>query len=135
MLTPAPILKASSQRVTLLAGLYQNASKLFCGEMTKDKCTLALISRSNTVQDIETLVINAQKNFEQSRNRKLKKWLGRVTRSLMYYGNIFDVLAQHHPEYVALAWGAMKFLLVVSLFWGERSDNLLTLRFVGSSKS
>jgi len=53
----------------------------------------------------------------------------------MYYGNIFDVLAQHHPEYVALAWGAMKFLLVVSLFWGERSDNLLTLRFVGSSKS
>ena len=53
----------------------------------------------------------------------------------MYYGNIFDVFAQHHPEYVALAWGAMKFLFVVSLFWGERSHNLLMFGFVGSSKS
>lgn len=26
-----------------------------------------------------------------------------------------DVLVQHHPEYVALAWGAMKLLFVVSL--------------------
>jgi hypothetical protein len=33
----------------------------------------------------------------------------------MYYANIFDVLAQHHPEYVALAWGAMKFLFVAIL--------------------
>ena len=25
-----------------------------------------------------------------------------------------DVIVQHHPEYVALAWGAMKFLFKVS---------------------
>ena len=25
-----------------------------------------------------------------------------------------DVLVQHHPEYTALAWGAMKFVSVVS---------------------
>ncbi|KAG9190518.1 hypothetical protein G6011_08606 [Alternaria panax] len=29
----------------------------------------------------------------------------------MYYGKIMDTLAQHHPEYVALVWGAMKFVL------------------------
>lgn len=28
---------------------------------------------------------------------------------------IFDVYAQHHPEYVSLAWGTMKFLFIVSL--------------------
>jgi len=31
----------------------------------------------------------------------------------MYYGKIMDTLAQHHPEYVALVWGAMKFVLIV----------------------
>ncbi|KAF2267733.1 hypothetical protein CC78DRAFT_456466 [Lojkania enalia] len=33
----------------------------------------------------------------------------------MHYSTIFDVIAQHHPEYVALAWGAMKFLFVAVL--------------------
>jgi hypothetical protein len=32
----------------------------------------------------------------------------------MYYGKVFDTLAQHHPEYVALAWGAVKLVLMVS---------------------
>ncbi|KAH7125898.1 hypothetical protein EDB81DRAFT_201955 [Dactylonectria macrodidyma] len=30
----------------------------------------------------------------------------------MFYGQILDVIAQHHPEYVSLAWGTIKFLLV-----------------------
>jgi len=28
---------------------------------------------------------------------------------------VFDVFVQHYPEYVSLAWGAFKFLFVVSL--------------------
>lgn len=31
---------------------------------------------------------------------------------------IFDVFAQHHPEYVSLAWGTMKFLFIVSTRFG-----------------
>jgi len=31
----------------------------------------------------------------------------------MYYGVIMDTLSQHHPEYVSLAWGAIKFLFIV----------------------
>ncbi|EDU51595.1 hypothetical protein PtrSN002B_010849 [Pyrenophora tritici-repentis] len=30
----------------------------------------------------------------------------------MYYGKVLDTLAQHHPEYTALAWGAIKILLM-----------------------
>ncbi|KAF4451241.1 hypothetical protein FALBO_16362 [Fusarium albosuccineum] len=30
----------------------------------------------------------------------------------MFYGQILDVLVQHHPEYVSLVWGAFKFLLL-----------------------
>jgi hypothetical protein len=36
-----------------------------------------------------------------------------VSCRIMYYGKVLDVLAQHHPEYVALAWGAMKLVLMV----------------------
>jgi hypothetical protein len=32
----------------------------------------------------------------------------------MFYSQVLDALAQHHPEYVALVWGTLKFLLVVS---------------------
>lgn len=33
----------------------------------------------------------------------------------MYYGGVLDALSQHHPEYVALAWGAVKFVLMVRI--------------------
>ena len=36
-----------------------------------------------------------------------------LSEKLLYYSNVFDVLAQHHPEYVALAWGTLKFLFIV----------------------
>ncbi|EJT75559.1 hypothetical protein GGTG_05492 [Gaeumannomyces tritici R3-111a-1] len=33
----------------------------------------------------------------------------------MYYGAIFDMFSSHHPEYVSLAWGTMKFLFIAVL--------------------
>ena len=30
-----------------------------------------------------------------------------------HYGKVMDVLVQQHPEYVALAWGAMKLVFGV----------------------
>ncbi|KAL9594283.1 MAG: hypothetical protein Q9219_007123, partial [cf. Caloplaca sp. 3 TL-2023] len=32
--------------------------------------------------------------------------------AVFYYGNILDVLVQHHPKYVGLAWGIFEFLFV-----------------------
>ena len=48
---------------------------------------------------------------------KIQRWLTGLSQKLLYYGNIFDVMAQHHPEYVALAWGTFKLLFVVGLFF------------------
>ena len=47
-------------------------------------------------------------------NQKVGKWLSKLSTRVNFYGNIMDVLVQHHPEYVALAWGGMKCLFVVS---------------------
>lgn len=32
---------------------------------------------------------------------------------MLYYGAALDILAQHHPEYVSLAWGTIKFIFIV----------------------
>jgi hypothetical protein len=45
---------------------------------------------------------------------KARKWLGIFSSKIMFYASILDVLVQHHPEYVSLAWGAMRFLFAVS---------------------
>lgn len=44
---------------------------------------------------------------------KARLWLVGLSEKLMYYGNIFDVMAQHHPEYVSLAWGTFKLVFIV----------------------
>jgi hypothetical protein len=48
-------------------------------------------------------------------NAKARLWLTEISETLVYYGNIFDVMVQHHPEYVSLAWGTFKLLFVVSI--------------------
>ena len=61
------------------------------------------------------MVLEAKSHYNITRhNKSLSKWLSKLSSRVQFYGNIMDVLVQHHPEYVALAWGAMKFLFVVS---------------------
>jgi len=51
---------------------------------------------------------------QQSQSSKAKKWLTLLSERITHYGAIMDTLSQHHPEYVSLAWGAMKFFFIVS---------------------
>ena len=37
----------------------------------------------------------------------------RISSWVMFYSQVLDVLSQHHPEYLALAWGATRFVLMV----------------------
>jgi len=45
---------------------------------------------------------------------KLRLWLTGLSEKIMYYSNVFDVMVQHHPEYVSLAWGTFKLIFIVS---------------------
>ena len=54
-----------------------------------------------------------QQTYSQSRHHKARRWLNTFADRVVYYGNIMDVLVQHHPEYVSLAWGTFKLLFVV----------------------
>jgi hypothetical protein len=66
------------------------------------------------MQDVKAAADDAQKAYEaRSRKSKAQQHLAAFSSRLMYYGVIMDTLSQHHPEYVSLAWGAVKFLFVV----------------------
>ena len=68
------------------------------------------------MQDVIAAVESAKLEYEmRSRKGKIREYLVAFSSRVMYYGSIMDSLSQHHPEYVALAWGTMKFLFVVGL--------------------
>ena len=94
---------------------FQEGLNRFSSDLTSDRKKVELSEGFSRIQEIQYL---AQKSFakysDEKRFPKAKKWIQRFTAKISHYGNIMDVLVQHHPEYVALAWGAMKLLLVVS---------------------
>ncbi|KIW46704.1 uncharacterized protein PV06_02352 [Exophiala oligosperma] len=54
-----------------------------------------------------------QQTYSQSRHHdKARRWLNTFADRVVYYGNIIDVLVQHHPEYASLAWGLFKLIFV-----------------------
>lgn len=42
------------------------------------------------------------------------KWVGKLSRAVVHYSGVFDVLSQHHPEFTSLVWGVTKFILMVN---------------------
>ncbi|KAI6086340.1 hypothetical protein F4821DRAFT_238530 [Hypoxylon rubiginosum] len=63
------------------------------------------------MHEVQSILENAMSKYKsKQRFSVLRDRLKRLSSKIHYYGNVVDVLVQHHPEYVALVWGAMKFL-------------------------
>ncbi|CAZ83654.1 unnamed protein product [Tuber melanosporum] len=66
------------------------------------------------MDDVLKYTSEAMESWENKRCwKKPRKWLECFSTRVTYYGKILDVIAQHHPEYVSLAWGTMKLLFVI----------------------
>jgi hypothetical protein len=74
------------------------------------------VQQLQSLNDLEIILNKAQSKYEQQHEgKKVAKSLSQFSSRICHYGQIFDVLVQHHPEYISLAWGAMKFLFVVRI--------------------
>ncbi|KAF4336554.1 hypothetical protein FBEOM_9596 [Fusarium beomiforme] len=92
---------------------FQEGLNRFASDLTKDADKVEFSKSFSSIQDIQILVRDSfMKYSDEKRFPKARKWLQRAISKIHHYGNIMDVLVQHHPEYVSLAWGAMKFVLV-----------------------
>ncbi|KAF2180741.1 hypothetical protein K469DRAFT_591465, partial [Zopfia rhizophila CBS 207.26] len=76
------------------------------------------------IEDVLEIIAIAKEKYEaQRKGSKVRERLAAVSR-VTYYSQILDVLSQHHPEYVSLAWGTMKFLFVLVLNHEETTSEL-----------
>lgn len=83
--------------------------------MTKDPRKIAVAEGATCLGDVQEIIEKSMAKYELDRKHwKTRRWLHSMAGKLDYYQNVMDMLVQHHPEYVALVWGAMKFLLLVS---------------------
>ncbi|KAJ9131624.1 Nacht domain protein [Pleurostoma richardsiae] len=95
---------------------YNKAIESLSKELTPDECQAIWLHSRTSMGDVQDAVVEAQKEYKsRSKDSKIRKWLNNASSRVMYYGAIFDMFAQHHPEYVSLAWGAMKFLFIAVL--------------------
>jgi hypothetical protein len=74
------------------------------------------ILQATSLQDVVDAVAMAHRRYEKEHTKsKARRCITEFSKRLCYYGNVMDVLVQHHPEYVALVWGAMKLIFSVCL--------------------
>jgi len=106
----------------ILAAAVASAKTILSKELPASDCTKIWLDQQqfNTIDGFADAVSNARQAYESRSSsgkafKKARMWLTSLSGRIVYYGNILDVLVQHHPEYVSLAWGAFKFLFVVSL--------------------
>lgn len=123
----APLKDDRSDPLQPATDAFHEAVRLFEEKLTSDPKKRARIQslKAARLQDVVEEVTKAQTRYETQRgDSKTRKCILAFSKRVHYYGKIMDVLVQHHPEYVSLAWGAMKMVFGVSCggTWDGRSS-------------
>ncbi|KAI0543843.1 hypothetical protein F4679DRAFT_567068 [Xylaria curta] len=93
----------------LFEDAFNDAKAKLSSKLSRDKRQVDFLESKQNLQEIQDIVAQSMARYEDQKNgSKARKWLGSFSKKIMFYGNVLDVFVQHHPEFVALAWGAMK---------------------------
>jgi hypothetical protein len=93
--------------------------RTFNDNLTRDPSKKAWLQnlQCSRIEDVQSTAAGARKRYEdKSGSTKVRQCLASFSQKVLRYGKVLDVFAQHHPEYVSLAWGAMKILFMVRKF-------------------
>ncbi|KAI9652431.1 MAG: hypothetical protein M1831_006774 [Alyxoria varia] len=95
---------------------FEEASRTFKTNLTSDPRKRQSIDNFSSIEDVHHAVDAARNHYDTlQKNDKVRKWVVRFSAQVQLYGKVLDVLAQHHPEYIALAWGTLKFFFTTAL--------------------
>ncbi|KAI0429858.1 hypothetical protein F5Y09DRAFT_309247 [Xylaria sp. FL1042] len=95
--------------------VFRDTLTAFSSELSKDKSKLDWIvdSGHGNIESVLAAVVEARGIYEaQKGESKVRDALIVLSESVHHYSRIMDVIVSHHPEYTALAYGAVRFLLV-----------------------
>ncbi|CAG8962269.1 hypothetical protein HYFRA_00005324 [Hymenoscyphus fraxineus] len=110
----------------ILIEAYDNAVTLYKEKLTKSERKRIWADGKAGIVDIQQALKEAKEKYDNRKSGQsaVQDWLSMFSSRLLYYGGVLEVLAQHHPEYVALAWGSIKFLFVAVLNHEESISRL-----------
>jgi hypothetical protein len=96
---------------------FEKGVEYFKTELTNDQVKKDWIDKQTSIQDVLKVAETARSDYQASQSGRgpISRWASRLPDQIMYYGAVLDVFVQSHPEYAALAWGAMKFVLMVGI--------------------
>ncbi|KAJ8112585.1 hypothetical protein OPT61_g5070 [Boeremia exigua] len=112
----SPQTGAGGQSGNVAEEAFQAAKAQFESVLTKDPKKVTFVQSQSTLEGVQDVVKRAMDKYNSSRGEnETRTWLVKLSQRIHLYSSVLDVFAQHHPEYVALAWGSMKFLLMAVL--------------------
>jgi hypothetical protein len=95
------VAKFHSPSTSLVGEAFEAAKAKFASDLTKDGRKIAYISSATGLEDVRNAVSKSMEKYSPDGTRsKARKWLERLSQRIHHYSTIFDVLVQHHPEYV-----------------------------------
>ncbi|KAK1727012.1 uncharacterized protein BDZ83DRAFT_613944 [Colletotrichum acutatum] len=95
---------------------YDDAIAILRRELTDEEYQHLRLQSQHSMSDVQSAVESARQEYQaKSKGSKIQSALTTCSSRIMFYGAIFDTFSQHHPEYVSLGWGALKFLFVAVL--------------------
>lgn len=95
---------------------FEKGIAFFKRELNPGQVQCEWIDSQTSLHDVLLAVKTAQSKYEGSKAEQgaVAKWATKLPDQIMHYGSVIDVFVQSHPEYAALAWGAIKFVLMVA---------------------
>lgn len=103
---------------------YVSARDYLRKELLDSKEKAQWLDGNTSMVDVASLVESKKAEYETSseKRRVIRKHFDMMSSRIMHYGQVMDMLSQHHPEYVALAWGTAKFVLMVGITFTPDGD-------------
>jgi hypothetical protein len=93
---------------------YDDAIQSLKREFAGKPGVISWIEEQTTAADVLEEVKQAEASYYSQRDgQRILPWLRSTSAFVLAYREVLDALAQHHPEYVSLAWGMLKFVLMV----------------------
>jgi hypothetical protein len=95
--------------------IYEAAKAKLLSELSPKEYERVIYESATSVDTLAVLLKEMKCRYEGQPTCKARKWLEVFSSKVVYYGTVMDVLVQQYPQYVSLAWGAMKFLFMVCM--------------------
>ncbi|KAJ4865507.1 hypothetical protein T069G_02037 [Trichoderma breve] len=98
---------------------------------TASKGQLDLIQKQGSnIEELRKLAENCQAapapGMEGHARSKIKDGMQQFCKTTLHYAEVMDVLIEHHPEWVSLAWGTIKLFLMIPIEYQKIQESVTT---------